>query len=64
MQEHFACLLGNNVYCFGIVDESTSKQYNLLYGEEHNSIGANNIASMVYYYLTNITSSEIVFQNI
>jgi len=59
MGEHFASTLGYNAYLFGIVDECTEKQYNYIYGEEHNSKGSNNVCSMVYHFLKYIASEKI-----
>lgn len=33
MQEHFASVLGYNIYLFGIVDEEAGTQHNFVYGE-------------------------------
>lgn len=59
MGEHFASTLGYNAYLFGIVDESTEKQYNYVYGEEHNSKGSQNVCSMVFHFLQFVARDNI-----
>ena len=59
MVEYFASTLGNHVYLFGIVDESTKKQFNYVYGEENNSKGSNNVCSMVYHFLKYVASEKM-----
>jgi len=59
MGEHFALTYGYNAYLFGIVDESTDKQYNYVYGEEHNSKGSQNVCSMVFDFLKYVASEKI-----
>jgi len=59
MQEHFASVLGYNVYLFGVVDEATSTQTNYVYGEENDSKGAHNVCSMLFDYLTKQASDTL-----
>lgn len=51
MNEHFASLLGYNIYLFGVVDELIGKQFNFAHGEDQSSKGANNVSSSIYSYL-------------
>ena len=46
---------------FGIFDECSSRKYDFVYGEENNSKGANNVASILYFYLMNIASDQVKF---
>lgn len=59
MQDHFASVLGYNVYLFGIVDECTSVQHNYVCGEEHNSKGPSTVASMIFDYLKHHASEQV-----
>ena len=57
--ELFAYTLGYYTYMFGVVDECTTTQHCFLYGEENKTKGADNVISIVYYYVCEFASTSV-----